>query len=796
MPVKRPSSLIPSLQKTLSFTVTGSLIAASCLSVAVAGFDSDSIAFSDSSSCLAPIIQLPEVLKSAPKGKLEDQDIGIEGDELDLVGKNLMTMKGNAQIVQGRRGVFADSIVYDQSTYQAELEGNVIYYSEGGDEVKAESMQLEIDTFIGETGKAEMRLAERDKPRRKASVNYVEDYSILAPFKRPDDLLISNDEGVDKDAPRVGTRVWAEKIELEGNDFQRVHDARVTLCPDSEDVLIQGSEIELDQTEGVGYAKNVIVKFKGVPILYAPRFSFPLNDERKTGFLAPSIGDDKNSGFMLATPYYIDLAPNYDATIRPTYYTERGGQLYGEFRHLGEKGDGIVRAEYMPEDKLFGDQERYAYGLDYSQRYANGWNWTVDLQDVSDTSYLNDFRNDINITSATHLQQRAQLNYSDSLLYMRGTASKYTASAPDLESSNPYERLPQIALGIRPQTLGLFELGFDAEVVNYADDNEGSRVTGTRLNLLPYIEMPITPIYGFVKPKVSFQSISYQLENVQDGGDDAPSVMVPRFSVDSGLYFERDMTLGGLDMLQTLEPRAMYVYAPAEDQSDMPLFDTGEGSVSSYNVLFRERRFFGGDRVGDDNHISLGLTTRILSDKTGKERLRASIGQLYYLEDRDVGLNAGDPQDTAKKSDVFAELNTLLTNEVDFRSTFRWDEDDGTLTNVSAGIEYESGHRRSVSADYFKSSISSSSENNSSSNEDVRFTFDWPLASRWQFSTGQRYSITDSDFRESSYGLIYDSCCWAVGLSASRLLQSDGEYNERFVVSLELNGLGKVSAAQ
>ncbi len=787
MPVKRPSSLIPTLKKSLFVTLTGSLIAASCMSAAVAGLDSDSISFTDNTSCLAPIIQLPDVLKSAPKGKLEDQDIGIEGDQMDLDGKNKITMKGNAQIVQGRRGVFADSIIYDQGSYQAELEGNVIYFSEAGDEVKAESMQLEIDTFIGETGKAEMRLAERDKPRRKASVNYVEDYSILAPFKRPDDLLITQGGDIDKDAPRVGTRVWAEKIELEGEDFQRVHQARVTLCPNSEDVLILGDEIELDQTEGVGYAKNVIVKFKGVPILYAPRFSFPLNDERKTGFLAPSIGSDKNSGFMVSTPYYIDLAPNYDATLRPTYYSDRGAQLYGDFRHLGEKGDGIARAEYMPQDKLFGDKERYAYGLDYRQSYANGWNWTVDLQDVSDTSYLNDFRNDINITSATHLQQRAQLNYSDSLLYMRGTASKYTVSAPNLSTSNPYERLPQVALGIRPQTLGLFELGFDAEVVNYADDNAGSRVTGSRLNMLPYIEMPYTPIYGFVKPRLAFQSISYQLDNVQNDGDDAPSVAVPMFSVDSGLYFERDMTLGGLDMLHTLEPRAMYVYVPEESQNDIPLFDTGEGSVSSYNVLFRERRFFGGDRVGDDNHISLGLTSRIISDKTGEERFRASIGQLYYLADREVGLNPGDEPDTSARSDVFAELNALLTNEVDFRSTFRWDRDDATLTNVSAGIEYESGYRRSVSADYFKDVTSS---------EDIRFTFDWPLASRWQFSTGQRYSITDSDFRESSYGLIYDSCCWAVGLSASRLLQSDGEYNERFVVSLELNGLGKVSTAQ
>ncbi len=780
MPVKRPSSLFPPLRKSILF-----ILASGFAPLALAASDSDTIAFTDNSACPAPIIQLPDVLKAAPKGNPEDQDIGIEGDQLDLEGKNKVIMQGNAQIVQGRRGVFADRIVYDQQNYQAQLDGNVRYYSEAGDEVLAESMQLEVDTFIGDANTATMRLADRQRGARSASVNYLEDYTMMAPFRgrRIPDV----DEEIDKDAPRVGTRIWAEKIEIEGEDFQRVVKARVTRCPEGEDVLIVGDEIELDQVEGVGYAKNVLLKFKGVPILYAPRFSFPLNDERKTGFLAPSFGEGKNSGFMMSAPYYINLAPNYDATLRPTYYSDRGAQLYGEFRHLGENGDGIVRAEYMPEDKLFADQERYAYGLDYRQSYSSGWDWLVDLQDVSDTSYLNDFRNDINITSATHLQQRAQVNYNNSLLYMRGTASKYTVSAPNLASSNPYERLPQIAFGIRPQTLGLFELGFDSEMVNYSDDNDGTRVTGTRLNLLPYIEMPINPIYGFVKPKFSFYSTSYQLDNTLDGDNDSPSVAVPMFSVDSGLYFERDMSLGGSAMLQTLEPRAMYVYVPAENQDDAPLFDTGEGSVSSYNVLFRERRFFGGDRIGDDNHISLGLTSRIISDKTGQERLKGSIGQLYYLADREVGLVPGEEPDTVGKSDIFAELNALITREVDFRSSFRWNQDDGSLSNMSAGVEYESGYRRAVSADYFK---------DSSNSEDLRFTLDWPLARRWQFSTGQRYSITDSDFRESSFGLIYDSCCWAVGVSASRNLQSDGEFNDRFVVSLELDGLGKVSAAQ
>ncbi len=788
MPEISPKSLVKSLQFSLSSLLVVSVVYLPNASLAAG----DEIGFADKSVCLAPVIELPELLKAAPEGPAEDQEIGLEGDNMDIQGSNKITMSGNAQIVQGSRGVFADSIIYDQDSYHADLKGNVIYYSEQGDEIKTDSMQLDVDTFLGETGPAEMRLADRGRDPRRASVNFLEDYSLLAPFRRPSDEL--GPDPASEDGPRVENRVWAEKIEIEGVDFQRFHQARYTGCPEGEDVMIYGNEIELDQTEGIGRAKNVTVKFKGVPILWAPAFSFPLNDQRKTGFLAPSIGEDENAGTIIAAPYYLNLAENIDATLRPAWYSERGGQLYGEFRFLNESGDGAIRGEYLPGDDLFDDEDRYGYAFDLRQNYSTGWGLQVDLADVSDTSYLNDFRNDINLTSSTHLQQRGQLNFNNSYVYFRGTGSIYNEVAPGLETSSPYERLPQLEFGVRSQSYGPFELAFDSELVTY-DHDDNSRVTATRLNIIPSIEMPYEPIYGFVKPKLSYRLIDYQIDNpgitavddINAGApiftEDSTNAGAPIFSVDSGLYFERESTWAGQAMTHTLEPRAMYVYVPEVDQDDAPVFDTGEGSVSSYNVLFRENRFFGGDRIGDDNHLALGLTSRLISEKTGEERFRASIGQLYYFADREVTLSLDDEPETETKSDIFAELNAVLTNEIDIRSFLRWDEEEGELSNTTLGIDYSVGFRREVTFDYFKDNQNA---------EDVRLQLDWPLGPRWQFYTGQRYSIEDAEFRESSYGLIYDSCCWAVGLRASNVLQSDGEFNSRIVISLELDGLGKI----
>jgi LPS-assembly protein len=190
----------------------------------------------------------------------------------------------------------------------------------------------------------------------------------------------------------------------------------------------------------------------------------------------------------------------------------------------------------------------------------------------------------------------------------------------------------------------------------------------------------------------------------------------------------------------------------------------------------------------------------VIDDDNGRERLRASIGQLYYIDDRTVTIAAPSEEDdentalTAEeianrqdKSDIFAELTAPLTNEWDLRTFLRFDQDDGDLTNITAGFDYDSGTRRFASVDYFK---------NDETSEDLRFRLDWPLAPRVQLETDHRYSIQDDEFRANSFGLVYDGCCWAVGLKATRILQSDGEFRDTILATLELDGLGKIQTAQ
>ena len=97
--------------------------------------------------------------------------------------------------------------------------------------------------------------------------------------------------------------------------------ATYTSCPadgsGAPDWLLSTDKVHLDFAANEGIAEGAVLRFYGVPILAAPRLSFPLGDERKSGWLPPSMGLDSKSGFQFSIPYYWNIAPNRDATFTP-----------------------------------------------------------------------------------------------------------------------------------------------------------------------------------------------------------------------------------------------------------------------------------------------------------------------------------------------------------------------------------------------------------------------------------------------------------------------------------------------
>ena len=116
-----------------------------------------------------------------------------------------------------------------------------------------------------------------------------------------------------------------------------------------------------------------------LPLEALPTFEFPLNDQRKSGLLPPYVGVTGKSGPEISLPYYLNLAPNYDATL--TEFSE-GDVVTGKVVRIDPLGRNSTNTKYgIPAANPFvADNnpstlgEIYAYGVRNPQRF--GWDRT------------------------------------------------------------------------------------------------------------------------------------------------------------------------------------------------------------------------------------------------------------------------------------------------------------------------------------------------------------------------------------------------------------------------------------
>ena len=105
-------------------------------------------------------------------------------------------------------------------------------------------------------------------------------------------------------------------------DHTKFTDATYSTCDvDDPQWHVHGSTMEMDQVAQRAYGHNVVMYYGNVPFFWTPYLSISLNDERETGFLTPTVDVSSRKGLEVGAPYYLNLAPNYDATIEPIYST-------------------------------------------------------------------------------------------------------------------------------------------------------------------------------------------------------------------------------------------------------------------------------------------------------------------------------------------------------------------------------------------------------------------------------------------------------------------------------------------
>jgi LPS-assembly protein len=674
-----------------------------------------------------------------------------------------------------------------------------------------------------------------------------------------------------------GSALYAKRAE---NAIIRLKDGTYTTCePNSNAWQLKGNNITLNPATGFGTATNVTLRVKDIPILYTPYIYFPIDDRRQSGFLPPTIGSGSDTGFMLVTPYYFNLAPNYDATLYPRYMSKRGLLVEGEFRYLTKSSEGQFGAAYLNDEDTDRSKQtdyektRYMYNWQHKGGLDSRVLTEVDYTKISDPYYFQDLQTDqIGVKSSDYVNQQGAVTYRGDSYTARLNAQQYQLAT--VSNITPYGRLPQITFnGQLPYHPEGLNFDYETEIVrfdrdlktgNFIDENGNAsprldtnvqglaRANGDRLNLKPGVSLPMNWTYGFLKPSLKYQYTQYQLD--LDGTGKSQIVAqqnaaaiagtdyvggkfgsnqnrgVPIASVDSGLYFDRNTSFGK-NYRQTLEPRLFYLYVPEKDQEDIPVFDTSEYTFN-YASLFRDNRFSGSDRVGDENKLSLGVTSRWIEDN-GFERQRISVGQALYFKDREVQLPGID----AKTRDDAQSM---------FRRT-RWNTNTAG-TAIGARLPITTGTRTAAAlARAARCSTTSLKTTRTRSStpaiaivmtrfamtrtvvngrwavvttaprvtpgyvkdyykiQQHDFSVIWPIVPQWNAISRWQYDYNRNRTLEAFGGFEYDNCCWKLRL-INRYWVSYDEFSQEapqnekgdhgVFLQIVLKGLGGLTGAK
>lgn len=651
--------------------------------------------------------------------------------------------------------ITADYGYYDP-THGSELSGNVLI-DQPGRSVRADKINLDAtQTIATAQGNVQLMDAGLLSNSERATYNLNKETG-----KINDSLFIS-------EAQRAHGH--ATLIDRQGNGITRFENAIYSTCePSTKPVWqLRAKQIELNENTGRGVTRDTTLYVKDVPVIKVPYFNFPIDDRRTSGFLVPTTGYSNDGGLRLNVPYYFNLAPNYDLTLAPGYLSRRGVMLEGEFRYLTENfGAGKLSGGYLPSDNLFGE-DRKAGSYQHAWQIDPSWRTAIDLNYVSDKDYYTDLGTDPSSQNILNQERTWSVYYENGIPGLTGlfrVQSFQTVDKSILDADRPYARLPQLLVNYR----GGSPFGLQYEAQNDTayfkksiSDGSALESSGTRIFNRLAAGYNWRNQWGYAKPEVSVRSVNtfYDQDSVASQGlnpnndDNQRSAVVPQFTFDSAMVFEREGRF-----LQSITPRFFYAYAPYKQQSNYPNFDTTTASLN-FDQLFSPYRFYGHDRLDDNNFASLGATYRAY-DNIGLERFRVGLGQSYYFSDRKVRLDENDPIATEHNSGPALALGSQLSRNFSINGNALWlangenSQNDVQLNYTgNDGSIYNTGY-------YYRRQVKSQ---NQQSYQQVTAGFVQPLRDQWRAMGYMQYDINNNLAREWLLGFNYDACCWRASL--------------------------------
>jgi LPS-assembly protein len=728
----------------------------------------------------APITlkRTPQLLETIPKTQRGELPSFVDGDRISGRPDLETVIEGNASLRRGDTVIHADRLEYYQPEDLAKASGNV-RINQAGNVYEGPQLELKLETFEGFFNKVRYR------------------------------FLASGGEGE------------AERVDFVDSNVSIARQGTYTTCR-REDYpgwmpawLLSAATLTTDTEENVGVATDARLSFMGISTPPFPSLSFPLSNDRKSGFLPPTIGIGSVNGVDISTPYYWNIAPNRDATFYPEVMSKRGVNLGTEFRYLEKDYSGDIRVDYMPTDSLR-NRKRWGIWTNHSQTFdpkplgLDSLTASLRFNRVSDDDYWRDFTRTPTLTTRL-LANDASLNWTKGDWNGVVRTLKYQTLQYDLSPIvPPYDRLPQITANYNKYDWNGFDFSFNADYSRFrGDPSLQKQPDGERVYALASLSRPFLTPGTFVIPKIQLHTTSYQFDAPLSNGASSASRTVPTFSLDSGMIFERDANFFGRAFRQTLEPRAFYVYTPYRDQSLLPNYDSAANDFN-FATVYTENAFSGNDRISDSNTLTTGVTSRLIDPESGAEAARFGIAQRLRFKDQRVTLPGGTPV-TDRVSDLLLGAQINWTPQWSVDGTVQYNPDDHKSTRTALSARYNPGPYRNISAAYRYQANTTPTSNDGNKSLDV--SWQWPINDLWGdkgkdlgpgrgqgggrwYAVGRlNYSLQDRKLTDGVLGFEYDGCCWIGRVVLERLTTGQATANTRIMFQIEFVGFASIGSS-
>jgi LPS-assembly protein len=705
----------------------------------------------------------------------EPVPVFIEADRLEGHTDKEAQAEGNVQLRRHGQSVFADRLRYDAQQQEADASGNVRFEHQR-DVLEGDHLRFNMGTERGFMEKPSFRFT--PVPRTPGGP------------ATPGSPALTTAPPLSSERPRaepIESRGSAERLIFDGPDRYKLEQASYTTCgPGNDDWFIRARELDIDKNRDLGVARGASIVFLDTPIFYTPYISFSLHQQRKSGVLTPHYGTATNTGTELTLPYYWNIAPNMDATFYPRVMTKRGLQLGTEFRYLETNYRGDARVEILPDDRQAG-RERYGYFLKHAQSFGDGWSGALNVNRVSDDRYFTDLSTLVAVTSRTTLPNEGVLsrtgNWGDGTYTFSALAQQWQTLQTDPQAllTPPYNRMPQLTLSGYRQDV----LKSDLDVLaSYVDFQHPTLPSGKRLLAYPSLSVPLQGSFAYITPKIGVHASRYSVNPNTVGFEDTTRVL-PIFTADSGVVFERDTRFTGLPFIQTLEPKAFYVYIPFRDQSRIPNFESGQQDIS-FATIFSENQFSGNDRINDANQVTVGVTSRLIHPDSGIERLRVALAQRYYFSEQRVTLPGVPPRpDHTASSDLLAAVSGTILPRWTADLGWQYSTDRSQTQKANIATRYQPAPGKVLNLAY-RSTIDLIRQTD--------ISFQWPIAANWTAVGRWNYSTRDKRTLESLAGFEYDGGCWTFRAVGHRFATALNTVSSSIFLQLELNGVSRIGS--